>query len=251
MSDGGRAPTAPGQPKKTGQRRITKRADIAEGWRLFRPFADEVLTPHRHRILVGSASAVAVVVSATSHLLYARTDVASQASAILLALATGIFAAQIVSWVLLRIWRPPVDEVERVKGAGSMPGDFSDDEIRRAWAEGREPQTPIAKRLAVAHRARIYRAIAPRTILGTFAGAMWFVPFLLAAIALLPHLGFFAGAFSAITTIVTPFTLLGALGRTTAAIETAPSVPDHLEADGRRKAQPRRILGTDHPDDYT
>ncbi|AMM20502.1 hypothetical protein AX769_10520 [Frondihabitans sp. PAMC 28766] len=235
----------------TKPRRITKRADIAEGWRLFRPFADEVLTSRRRRALLGSASAVGVVVSAASHLLYARTDVANEAGAILLALATGVFAAQIVSWVLLRLWRPPVGEVERVKGAGSMPGDFSDDEIRRAWAEGREPQTPIAKRLAAADRARIYRAIAPRTIVGTLAGATWFVPFVLAAIALLPHLGVFAGAFGAITTVVTPFTLLAALGRTTAAIETAPDVPDHLEADGRRKSQPRRILGTDHPDDYT
>lgn len=231
---------------------MTWRQDAAEGWRIVRPTLETAFTAKRRRALFTSTSALGVVVSAAVHLLVVRE--LGEPSAALAALASGTGAAVILSVVLSYCWRPPALATTgppgRIRRGGVTIGDRSDREIVNAWREGREPTLPVAERLAIAASARRLREGTPRALVTSFAMMSFPVPYILGALAAVPEFAAFAGIVGATNTIVLPLTILTALGRTTAAIETAPDVPDHLEADGRKKRTPRKVLGTDHPDDY-
>jgi hypothetical protein len=228
---------------------MTWRQDAAEGWRIARPTLETVFTTRRRRVLFTSTSALGIVVSAAVHLLVAGD--LGEPSSVLAALASGTGAAGILAFVLGLKWRPLAPPVGRFTGGRVMVGDRSEREIVNAWRDGREPTLPVAERLAVAARAKRYRESAPRAIVTNFAAIGFPVPYILAALAVLPNIVGFVGIVGAVNGVVTPIMILTALGRTTAAIETAPDVPDHLEADGRKKRTPRKVLGTDHPDDYS
>lgn len=232
---------------------MTWRQDAAEGWRIARPTLETVFQTRRRRVLFTSTSALGIVVSAAVHLLVVRD--LGEPSSVLAALASGTGAAVILAEVLCFRWRPPAPSTAgppgRIRRGGVTVGDRSDREIVNAWREGREPTVPVAERLAIAEAAKRLRAGSPRAFVTSFAMMGFPVPYVLGALAAVPQLAAFAGIVGALNTVVLPIMILTALGRTTAAIETAPDVPDHLEVDGRKKRTPRKVLGTDHPDDYS
>lgn len=232
---------------------MTWRQDAAEGWRLARPTLETVFTAARRRVLFVSTSALGVVVSAAVHLPIAPA--LGEPSGTLAALASGTGAAVILAVVLSYRWRPSVPASGgpqgRIRRGGVIVGDRSEREIVNAWRDGREPTVPDAERLAIAASARRLREGTPRALVTSSATMLFPVPYVLGALAALPQYAAFAGIVGALNTVVLPLMILTALGRTTAAIETAPDVPDHLEADGRKKRTPRKVLGTDHPDDYS
>ncbi|RKR74550.1 hypothetical protein [Frondihabitans australicus] len=234
---------------------MTWAQDVSGGWRLARPGLDEVYTPRRRALLLGGASAIGVVGSAVAHVLL-RLGGESDPGAVAMAFALGWAAAAILPMVFGYRWRPPKGDSAAKTGpppfrrGGVLLGDGAEKRITEAWRAGREPEVSIPERLAAARRAESLQAAMPRILLPQIAWLAFPLSYVAAIIALLPNFVPLVLMLSAVNAFVQFFGLLAMLGRTSAAIETAPDVPEHLEADGRKKRVPVKTLGTDHPDDY-
>lgn len=231
---------------------MSNRSDIHEGWRLFRPYVRDVVTRRRLALLLAAAPLLSVAVSVLVRLALGPDNGFVRPT--LAALAAGVFAGCVLSWILLIVWRPRPTSDTHFTGRRPRPVAVPPEvqrEIRVAYAEGREPRATVAQRLAAAEGARQVRRIWPRSVLGSIGAMTIVVPYALFVIAAWPRIGAFAGAFSVLIAVWAAPTGLLALGRTTALLQRIPEVPDHLFEDGRARPQPRKTLGTDHPDDYT
>lgn len=235
---------------------MTYRRELREGWLLFRPYAVEVVTPRRLATLLVGMPLVSIVVAALVRLAFGTAGSGADeiVKPTLTALAAGLFAGSVVSWILLAVWRPRLTDEEKSTGTRSMSApqpQGAEREIRLAFAEGREPNLTVAQRLSAADAARRALRLWPRVILGSLGGTTIIVSYAIFVVASWPHVGALGGFFSIVFAWWSvPAGLVG-LARTVAPLETAPEVPPHLREDDRKRPLPRKSLGTDHPDDYS
>lgn len=255
---------------------MAQRDGMVAGWRLFSAWAATDLPIRPRRAILGTGVVVSIAASAGAEAafdavrLFGRTEGGAWAALTLAAFFAGSGLGSLVAALVLVVVRrrllrerrrgaqTPSTEVttrlRRFRGSGVPPG--GEAEIRAAWLAGREPDVSLPQRLSAAQSARTARATLPALILSSLAALPFWVAgsgFALTIVLAEPDLD--------VTVLIAPVYLLlfggqalpylHALGRTTAPLETAPAVPDHLLPDGRKKPVPRKPLGTDHPDDYS
>lgn len=225
--------------------------DLREGWRLFAPYAREVVTPRRRRTLVTTVVVLGMGGAALFHALVPGFE--TEGAQILVSFAVGLAAAAIAAWIELFRWRPAITESQKFGGSPSFTPE-ADKEILAAYRAGREPSVSVNDRIAAAKRAEGSRVGLCRGLLTLWPAPLLFVSFVGAGLGLLIDsggrlIGGFGGVFGALVLIVNLPTTLALLGRTTAPIATRPE--GEAEPELKKSRKPYRTLGTDHPDDYS
>ncbi|GAA4266773.1 hypothetical protein [Frondihabitans peucedani] len=237
-----------------------RRSALASGWVVFGDWCDDRIPVARRVLIISIASAVAAGLSA----LWAGLRLAGAGSAdrhpALSSLAVGLLAGVVVAGVLLvvgtRSPRPasaPGEPDRRFSRLASP--DAVNREIASAWRAGRDPAVSVLDRAAAADMAREIRRNHPRVVLMEVAVAALVVPLGVAVAAGFFDRGPFVGALTIFWGVFGTLSTLVAIGRTTAALETGPSAEEIAAATAREPAakpsRPYRVLGTDHPDDYS
>lgn len=225
--------------------------DLREGWRLFAPYAREVVTPPRRRTLVTTVVVLGVGGAAVFHALVPGFE--TEGARILVSFAVGLAAAAIAAWIELFRWRPAITESQKFRGTPGFTPEIGK-EILAAYRAGREPNVSLNDRFAAAAQAEISRVVLSRQLATLWPGPILFVAYLVAATALVVDSGgrFISGFGGFIGLLVLAVNLpmfLALLGRTTAPIATRPEGEPEPELKKSRK--PYGTLGTDHPDDYS
>ncbi|KQQ26506.1 hypothetical protein [Frondihabitans sp. Leaf304] len=225
--------------------------DLREGWRLFVPYAREVVTPPRRRTLVTTVVVLGMGGAALFHALVPGFE--TEGARILVSFAVGLAAAAIAAWIELFRWRPAITESQNFGGSPSFTPE-ADKEILAAYRAGREPNVSVSDRIVAAERAGGSREGVCRVILTLWPGPMLFAAYLAAATGLLIDsggrvIGAFGGFVGFLFFAVNLPTMLALLGRTTAPIATRPE--GEAEPELKKSRKPYRALGTDHPDDYS
>jgi hypothetical protein len=241
---------------------VAQRDGIAAGWQLYREWAREHADPRLFRRAVAVGVATGAVAGVAAALLLPPGVVGgglfTAAAVLWIAVVAGTLAAVVVVWAWSRA-NLTASERRALRTPTALPGPGvaygTDGRIREAWLAGREPDVAVEQRLAAADAARRTRLVRPTLIRGSLVGMPVWVASILVSVAYLIRpertisLGFI-GVY-ALLGVGGLLSNLHALGRTTAPLETGPDVPERLLPDGRKKPSPRKLLGTDHPDDHT
>lgn len=260
------ATPAPGRPDPDHQATQVTQDGLRAGWALVVTWAEAAVPRSIRTKIQFRASVIGGLVSLGTAALFVAVgaetppDGFSPWAVAVLSICVGVAAGSVfayIAFVRLKAGRasergPEAPPLRPARPA--MLKDTTEAAIRKAWLGGVEPTVDIGQRLAAAERARRTRAVMPRYVITILCLApFWFAGAVAGIVVVISGgraVGFLALPLWAVTSIGGLTSSLRALGRTRAPLETEPDVPDHLEPGGRKKSQPRKTLGTDHPDDY-
>jgi hypothetical protein len=237
----------------------SKEDGIREGWSVVSAWAEGALPQIARRRILLLAIAVGAAVSIVVAIVLGAFGGLPAATADVFSLCSGVAGASIAAYVAIlretRARRVAPTTAPRRRPFVSVGLKYgSAAKIRDAWLAGEVPDVDVAERLTAAAGARRSREILPRTVVMALALVPLWAAGTVVAVVLATQGGFLFEAFYfpafGVISLAGSLQTLHGLGRTRAPLETESEVPDHLEADGRKKTKPYKLLGTDHPDDY-